>query len=40
MAGVRNLHESVYTEREIADLLTAAVNPAAAVGAASPQAGG
>jgi hypothetical protein len=32
MAGVRNLHESVYTELEIAQLLTAAVNPAACSG--------
>jgi hypothetical protein len=29
MAGGRNLHEAVYTELEIAELLTAAVNPAA-----------
>jgi len=28
MAGVRNLHEAVYTELEIAELLMAAVNPA------------
>ncbi|MHC4272255.1 MAG: YkgJ family cysteine cluster protein [Planctomycetota bacterium] len=29
MAGGRNLHEAVYTELEIAELLLAAVNPAA-----------
>ena len=28
VAGVRNLHEAVYSELEIAELLTAAVNPA------------
>jgi Fe-S-cluster containining protein len=28
MTGVRNLHEAVFTELQIAELLTAAVNPA------------